>query len=36
MLNGAEPFEQVSTHFDGRPYMKSGENWSSHFREEGI
>ena len=27
---------KLSTSFDRRPYMKSGENWSSNFREEDI
>ena len=30
LFNGAEPFEQT----DRWPHVKSGENWSSNFRED--
>ena len=37
MFNDAEPFEQINnTPFDRRLGVKSGENWSSCFREEDI
>ena len=32
LFNNAEPFEQI----DRRPNEKSGENWSSCFREAGV
>ena len=32
LFNDAEPFEQINR----RPHVKSGENWSSGFREEDV
>ena len=35
LLNDVEPFEKLIK-FDRRPKVKSGENWSSCFREEDL
>ena len=32
LFNGVEPFEQYP--FDRRLHVKSGDNWSSGFRED--
>ena len=34
LFNDAEPFEQRVNMFNRRPHVKSGENWSSGFRED--
>ena len=36
LFNDAEPFEQLSTSLRQKAHVKSGENWSSGFREEGV
>ena len=36
MSSGVEPLNKCSIPFDRRPYVKSGENWSSGFREEDV
>ena len=37
LFNVVEPFKQIiNTHSKKRPRAKSGENWSSGFREENI
>ena len=37
LFNGAEPFDQiVRIFFNRRPYVKSNENCSRGFREEGF
>ena len=33
LFSDAEPFEQCQHSFERRPHMKSGENWSSSFKE---
>ena len=34
LFNDAELFEQTDNTLDRKPNVKSGENWSSCFREE--
>ena len=38
LFNDAELFEQLvnTLSTEGRPHVKSGENWSKNFREEDI